>query len=94
MTDRVFVLFQRDEGDPNKLWAFFVARSANADVKPVVMEFENELIDQQLRLQLESQFHDVRTMIVAQAFAEGNLLAPDDENVDYRKDPQNASRRR
>jgi len=94
MTDRVFILFQRDEGDPNKLWAFFVARSANADVKPVVMEFENELIDQQLRVQLESQFHDVRTMIVAQAFAEGNLLASDGENVDYRTDPQNAGCRR
>ena len=94
MTDRAFIFLHRDSTDTNKMWAFFVARVANADVKPMMLEFQNELIDQQLRVQLEAQFHDVRTMIVAQAFAEGNLLASDDEHADYRTDPQGAGVRR
>jgi His-Xaa-Ser system protein HxsD len=94
MTDRVFIVLQRDSTDTRKMWALFVGRMANTDVKPIVLEFQNELIDQQLRVQLEAQFHDVRTMIVAQAFAEGNLLGADDEHADYRTDPKDAGSRR
>ena len=36
ITDRVFIVLHRDETDPNKMWAFFVARMATADVKPMV----------------------------------------------------------
>ena len=54
----------------------------------------NELVDQQLRVQLDAEFRDVRTLIVAQAFAEGNLLDPNDERIDYRTDPREAGKRR
>lgn len=94
MTDRVFVFLQRDVDNPQMLWAYFFSRLRSADAKPLVLEFLNELTDQQLRVQLEQQFHDVRTLIVAQAFAEGNLLTPDDEHLDYRTDPKDASKRR
>jgi His-Xaa-Ser system protein HxsD len=60
----------------------------------VVGEFANELIDQQLRLQLERQFGDVRTLIVAQAFAEGNLLDPGRAADDYQADPLGIGRLR
>ena len=95
LTDRAFILLKReDSSQPGSITAFLMGRTAQADLKPVVLEFMNELIDQQLRVQLESQFGDVRTLIVAQAFAEGNLLSPDDEGADNRADPQEARRRR
>lgn len=94
MTDRVFVYLQRDADDSTRLWVYFFSRLARADAKPHALEFFNELTDQQLRVQLEQQFHDVRTLIVAQAFAEGNLLAPDDEHLDYRTDPHDAGKHR
>jgi His-Xaa-Ser system protein HxsD len=94
MTDRVFVYLQRDSENPQKLWVYFFGRSRTADAKPLVLEFLNELTDQQLRVQLDQQFHDVRTLIVAQAFAEGDLLTPADEHVDYRTDTKDAGKHR
>jgi His-Xaa-Ser system protein HxsD len=94
LTDRVFVYLQRDTSLPDRLWAVFFGRERTADVEPFVLEFMNEVADQQLRVQLEAQFHDVRTLIVAQAFAEGNLLTADDDDGDYRTDPAGARERR
>lgn len=56
--------------------------------------FANELVDQQVRCNLDAQFGPLRTMIVAQAFAEGNLLDPARDDGDYLTDPQGAGRRR
>ena len=95
LTDRAFVYLRRDDEAPDsKLWIFLFGRSANADVRPFVLELMNELVDQQLRVQLDTEFKDVRTLIVAQAFAEGNLLDPNDERIDYRADPHEAGKRR
>ena len=95
LTDRAFVYLRRDDDAPDsKLWVFLFGRSATADVKPFVLELMNELVDQQLRVQLDAEFRDVRTLIVAQAFAEGNLLDPNDERIDYRTDPREAGKRR
>jgi len=57
-------------------------------------DFSNELIDQRLRERLEQQFGDVRTLIVAQAFAEGNLLDAASADGDYASDPQGIGRLR
>ena len=40
-------------------------------------EFFNELLDQQIRFSLDAEFAPLRTLIVAQAFSEGNLLPAD-----------------
>jgi His-Xaa-Ser system protein HxsD len=95
LTDRAFVYLQRDDDAlETKLWVFLFGRSATTDVGPLILELMNELVDQQLRVQLEAEFKDVRTLIVAQAFAEGNLLDPNDERIDYRADPREAGKRR
>ncbi len=94
LSDRAFGLLQRDPDQVGRLWVYLFARQVGADLRPAVLEFVNELSDQQLRIQLEEQFREVRTLIVAQAFSEGNLLTPDDDNVDYRTDPHGASKNR
>ena len=73
---------------------FLIGRSAAADLSVIALEFRNELIDQQLRCTLEQQFKDVRTLIVAQAFSEGNLLDPDADGGDYQRDPLGAGTNR
>lgn len=93
-TDRAFVLLERNDADANELFAYFVGRSTSVDLTAVAMEFANELLDQQLRCRLEEQFRDVRTLIVAQAFSEGNLIDPDAEDGDYLRDPHGAGRKR
>lgn len=72
LTDRCFVFLDRTGGEG--MVAYLVGRQADSDVGPLALELRNELIDQQLRCRLEERFGDVRTLIVAQAFSEGNLL--------------------
>jgi His-Xaa-Ser system protein HxsD len=60
-------------------------------MSPIVGEFLNELIDQQLRIGLEHEFGSVRTLIMAEAFADGPKTADDD---DYLRDPHSAGIRR
>ena len=72
-----------------------VLRPKKGDASPdVAGTFANELVDQQVRCNLDAQFGPLRTMIVAQAFAEGNLLDPARDDGDYLTDPQGAGRRR
>lgn len=93
LTDRCFVLLERHESSA-ELIAFLIGRSPSTDLSSVALEFRNELLDQQLRCQLEMQFRDVRTLIVAQAFSEGNLIDPDADAGDYRNDARGAGTHR
>jgi hypothetical protein len=43
---------------------------------------------------LEAQFNDVRTLIVAQAFSEGNLIDAHAGDGDYLSDPLGAGKHR
>ena len=43
---------------------------------------------QQLRVRLETQFGHLRTLMVAQAFSEGNLLDPSQTDGDPQTDPR------
>ena len=94
LSDRAYGFLQRDPDQSDRLWVYLFGRQRGANLNPMALEFVNELNDQELRLQLEAQFREVRTLIVAQAFSEGNLLSPDDENVDYRTDPHGAGKHR
>lgn len=94
LSDRAYGFLQRDPDQKDRLWVYLFGRQRDTDLDPVALEFVNELNDQELRLQLEAQFREVRTLIVAQAFSEGNLLTPNDDNVDYRTDPHGASKPR
>jgi len=52
-------------------------------------DFLNELLDQRLRETLEAEFGSLRELIVAQAFADANLLDPMRDMADYVADPLN-----
>lgn len=94
-TDRCYVLLQRDETCPDIVWVVVSAKSASvADPRPLIGEFMNELIDQRVRESLGREFGAVQTLIVAQAFAEGNLLDPQRDTGDYHADPHGAGKRR
>ena len=74
LTDRCYLLLTSTSDSNNHCTVFIGLRTGNGIVDPLIGEFANELIDQQIRERLEKQFGDVRTLIVAQAFSEGNLL--------------------
>lgn len=93
-TDRYHVFIQTHRTQADR-WSIAFHRKPEAHVpEQVAGEFANELIDQQLRQRLEQQFSDVRTLIVAQAFSEGNLLDPAGQEGDYQTDPKGIGRLR
>jgi len=94
LTDRCFVFLQRQPDLDTAATAYLVGRASSSDLQPLALEFLNELLDQQLRCQLEAQFSDVRTLIVAQAFSEGNLIDAEADAGDYLGDPLGAGTRR
>jgi His-Xaa-Ser system protein HxsD len=94
LTDRCFVWLERDSASVDRAFVFLVGRTRSTNLVPVALEFQNELLDQQLRCRLEQQFNDVRTLIVAQAFSEGNLIDPIADDGDYRNDPLGAGEHR
>lgn len=63
------------EGDDR--WVLFLVGLDPSLRQTLITSLLNELVDQTLREQLDREFGAVRTLIVAQAFAEGNLLDPD-----------------
>lgn len=71
LADRCAVLIDADGEDR---WALYVIAAADADAGAHLSQLVRELDDQALRDELEQQFGAVRTLIVAQAFSEGNLL--------------------
>jgi His-Xaa-Ser system protein HxsD len=87
-SDRAACLLAHDDESHIVVWATFLAKQDSVDLKALAKEFIDELLDQKLRQELEAGFHDVRLIITAQAFAEGNLLNADDDTADYRKDPR------
>jgi His-Xaa-Ser system protein HxsD len=94
LTDRCIVFIERDHERETEAIVYVVGRSPSSDVSAAAADFRNELIDQQLRCLLEAQFNDVRTLIVAQAFSEGNLIDADADEGDYRTDPLGAGAHR
>lgn len=87
LTDRCYVFLARDREAPRMVTVYLGAKSTRDDVDALAGELSNELIDQQLRTVLAHEAGPVRELIVAQAFAEGNLLDPERDDGDYRQDP-------
>ena len=93
-TDRCYVFLSRDPNQPGAVITVLTPKDQTTDLEAVVGDFSNELVDQRLRASLEAQFGQVRTLIVAQAFSEGNLLDPVQDDGDYRSDPHGIGGRR
>ena len=84
-TDRCHVFIQSSGEDST--WLAVLRPKVATPLMDLAGEFSNELIDQRLRRSLEEQFGNLRTLIVAQAFSEGNLLDADRSLGDYNTDP-------
>lgn len=83
------VLLSRDDARPQHVVVNVSPKATNASVDERVVrgEFFNELLDQQLREKLEAEFGAVRELILAQAFADTNLLDANRDDGDYVTDP-------
>jgi|SRR4030095_3868845 His-Xaa-Ser system protein HxsD len=71
-SDRCFIALQRVE---TRIHVAIKAKSGNRDLETLAMGFLNSLADHELRVQIDRETRDIRTLLVAQAFAEGDLLS-------------------
>jgi His-Xaa-Ser system protein HxsD len=62
--------------ESNDRWVLYLISRAAGETQSLLEGLIRELADQALRERLEDEFGSVRTLIVAQAFSEGNLLDP------------------
>ena len=77
-TDRCYLFLMPGE-TPTTIQVLFSSKSPSTDLAAVAGDFFNLLLDHELRVQLAHETAEVRTLLVAQAFAEGNLLDPNQE---------------
>lgn len=91
LSDRCAILVDT-EGDDR--WVVYVVTRTEGDPEAVLPILIRELGDQALREHLEAEFGSVRTLIVAQAFSEGNLLDPGRDDIDHTADPRGTEQRR
>lgn len=91
LSDRCAVLV--DAPDTHQ-WVLFLVGRGTGDATPLIDALVRELTDQALRDRLESEFGALRTLIVAQAFSEGNLLDPMRDGADHNSDPRGTGQRR
>lgn len=77
VSDRWAVLV--DDDGPDR-WALYLLGLAPDGASDALTAVVHELTDQAVRERLDDETRDLRTLIVAQAFSEGNLLDPGSEN--------------
>ena len=82
-TDHYHLDIRRDA--PGILVVSFDPKAKDYSTKDIEPEFRDALIDAQLRIRIAQETKDIRNVIVAKAFAEGNLL--DDAPVSDWRDP-------
>ena len=93
LTGRCYV-FMAHTKEPGWLTVAFLSKNPETAPRDLAGELYNELLDQQIREALEIEMGPVREMIVAQAFAEGNLLDPLRDEGNYEEDPLGIGGRR
>lgn len=71
-TDRCYLFVSRS--GPNVFSVRIRAKAKATDLGTISGEFENALVDQQVRQDIESETSRLRELIVAKAFAEGQGL--------------------
>jgi His-Xaa-Ser system protein HxsD len=70
----------------------FTRKTPDCDLHSLAGEFSNELINQRVRLQIASETRAIRELIVAQAFAEADLLDRSLSESSYVDDPRGVAR--
>jgi len=91
LSDRSAVLLDTDSEDR---WVVYLIAPPGGNATALLQALIRELGDQALRERLEEEFGAVRTLIVAQAFSEGNLLDPTRDDADHNLDPRGTEQRR
>ena len=82
-TNRCYIFVYRQ--DERHLGVRLANKSGNGGLDSIAGEFENALLDHQLRFEIASETATLRELIVAKAFAEGNAL--EDPPVGDDRDP-------
>jgi His-Xaa-Ser system protein HxsD len=93
-TDKCYIFLSLDEGDQTIIITVLSPKSDSVDLSQLGGEFFNELLDQQVRKTLSQETDELRNLIVAQAFSEGNLLDESRDKGDYEADPLNIGKNR
>lgn len=88
---RAHVFAEPADATAGRLTVTFRAK-AGQDLETVIGDFSNELIDQRLREELAREMAPIRELVVAQAFAEGNLLDPLRDDGEWEEDPRGIGR--
>jgi His-Xaa-Ser system protein HxsD len=83
-TDRCYLFLSRSE--PGWMKVTLGTKDEKQNLASLLGEFCNELLDQQIREDLAKEAGPIRDLIVAQAFAEGNLLDPQRDDGSYEDD--------
>jgi His-Xaa-Ser system protein HxsD len=94
LTDRAYIYLSRVDRATDSVLVTIGTKNRNQPVDQVVGTLCNEFVDQQIRENLATEAGTVRALIVAQAFAEGNLIDVNDESADYEEDPLNIGEQR
>lgn len=87
--DRCYVSVSRPEA--GKLAVAIKAKGSDTDLESLLGELQNALLDWQVRVQIARETAPIRELVVAKAFAEGDLL--DDPLVGDWRDPVSAGSR-
>jgi His-Xaa-Ser system protein HxsD len=86
-TDMCYLFLQPEEGS-SVIKVMFAGKTADCDLPSLAGEFSNELINQKVRLQIAAETRSIRELIVAQAFAEADLLDRSLSEASYVDDPK------
>lgn len=86
LTNRCYLFLSYTE-DPGWLAVTLLAKEGAEVSCDLAGELYNELLDQQIRETLSLEMGPIRELIVAQAFAEGNLLDSMRDEGNYQEDP-------
>lgn len=91
-TDRCYLFLEPKEGIQSVINVRFTRKGEDCDLASLAGEFSNSLIDQRVRLQISAETRAVRELIVAQAFAEADLLDRSLSESSYIDDPKGITR--
>jgi His-Xaa-Ser system protein HxsD len=90
-TDRCYLFLTADE-DHSAVTVHFSRKTPDTDLALIAGEFSNELINQKVRRDVADETRAIRELIVAQAFAEADLLDRSESEADYHIDPKGISK--
>jgi His-Xaa-Ser system protein HxsD len=85
-------LFLAHEPSSRIVRVCFGKKISDTSLANVAGEFSNELINQKVRLDIAAETRPIRELIVAQAFAEADLLDRTDSEAGYNDDPRGIAR--